>query len=346
MSRAIAFAAVLIAAGLAGSPLALGQFDQIYVAKGTPSRGVVTEMTKDTVTLEIQGVQRPFQVNDIARITFADEPSELANTRNIVNSKNWPLAMQEISKLDGKTFDRPYIAADVAYYKALCQARLAMSEGGDKEAALQALFAWARGNASNWHFYEAAEVMGDLAMASGKFEDAARYFGPIANAPWGDYKMRANIGAGRALASQKKYEEALQKFDAALVIDLSTPEAASQKLLATVGKATCLCETGKPDEAVAILQDIILKNDPQDAVLFARTYNALGNCYLKQGKTKDALQAFLHTDILFSTDEEAHAEALYRLSKLWNEVNKSNHATEARAILREKYAGSLWSTLE
>jgi hypothetical protein len=107
-----------------------------------------------------------------------------------------------------------------------------------------------------------------------------------------------------------------------------------------------LAETGKADEAIKQLQELIRKNDPQDAVLFARAYNALGRCYLKQNKPKDALLALLHTDVLFYSDADAHAEALYHLSKLWNEVNKSDRALAARTTLRERYAGSVWATLE
>jgi len=72
----------------------------------------------------------------------------------------------------------------------------------------------------------------------------------------------------------------------------------------------------------------------------------LGNCYLKTGKNKDALQAFLHTDILFYADSESHAEALYHLSKLWATEEKPDRATAARTTLRERYSGSVWATLD
>jgi tetratricopeptide (TPR) repeat protein len=336
-----------VLACLAGavSPL-FGQFDQVYLAKGAPNKGAITATTKDAVTMDMAGVARPFQVNEITRVTFADEPAELNNARNAVSQQNFNLAMQELKKLDGQTFDRSLIAADVEFYKALCQARLAMSEGGDKAAATTAMLGWAGKNQGNHHFYESAEILGDLASASGKFADAARYYNGLAAAPWGDYQMRANIAIGRSLSAQKDFAGALQKYDAVLQSQLATPEAAQQKLLASVGKAVCLAETGKPDEGVTMLTDIIAKNDPQETVLFARTYNALGNCYLKSNKPKDALQAFLHTDILFYADAESHAEALYRLSKLWNDVNKADRAVAARNTLRERYSGSIWATLE
>jgi tetratricopeptide (TPR) repeat protein len=333
---------VLAALGAIAAP-AFGQFDQVFVAKGTPSKGAITAITKDTVTMDMAGVNRPFQVNEITRVTFADEPNELNNARNAVSQQNWNLAMTELKKLEGQTFDRALIASDIEFYKALTQARIAMTEGGDKAAAANAMLNWVRGNANSHHFYESAELLGDISVASGKFADAVKYYTPIASAPWGDYQMRSNIAIGRSLSAQKDFPGALAKYEAVLASELATPEAAQQKLLASVGKAVCLAETGKAAEGVTMLNDIIAKNDPQDTVLFARTYNALGNCYLKMNKPKDALQAFLHTDILFYADGESHAEALHHLSKLWNDVNKSDRAVAARNTLQERYSGSLWA---
>jgi tetratricopeptide (TPR) repeat protein len=240
------------------------------------------------------------------------------------------------------------VRQDIEFYRALCLARLAMSEGGDKAAAIEAMRSFAARAQQNYHFYEAAEVLGDLAMASGKYADAARYYGPIANAPreWPEYQMRANIALGRALVGEKKFDEALEKFKAVTSSDQASPEALKQKNLAAVGQAVCVAESGQPEEGIKQLQELIRKNDPQDTVLFARAYNALARCYMKQNKSKDAVLALLKTDMLFYADTESHAEALYHLSKLWNDINKSDRAIAARTMLRERYAGSAWATLE
>ena len=129
-------------------------------------------------------------------------------------------------------------------------------------------------------------------------------------------------------------------------VTISTPEANAQKQYALVGKGNCLVGLGQAQEGLTLLNDLINKNDPADAVLFARTYNALGNAYLKLNRNKDALQSFLFTDLLFYADAESHAEALYHLSKLWNEVNKSDRAVQARNTLRERYSGSIWAAKE
>jgi tetratricopeptide (TPR) repeat protein len=221
-----------------------------------------------------------------------------------------------------------------------------MTEGGDKGAAQTALFDWVRGNATSHHFYDAAETLGDLAVAAGDFAGAAKFYNGLASAPWEDYQMRGNIAVGRALLAQQDYSGALEKFEAVIGSPISTQEATAQKQYALVGKGNCLVGLGQADEGLTLLNDLVSKNDPADVVLFARTYNALGNAYLKLNRNKDALQAFLFTDLLFYADAESHAEALYHLSKLWNEVNKSDRAVQARNTLRERYSGSIWAAKE
>src|SRR5262245_42300707 len=188
--------------------------DQVFLkTKGPPARGTIppdSGMTRDKVTIETSGVPREIAVNEIARITFKEDPTELNVARNHVLQKYYSLAMNELKKLDGQRIDRAYVRQDVEYYKALCQCRLAMSEGGDKTTASEAMVAFVTRAPQSYHFYEAAEVLGDLAMASGKWADAARYYGPIASARWPDYQLRANYAIGRALIGEKQYDQAIE----------------------------------------------------------------------------------------------------------------------------------------
>jgi tetratricopeptide (TPR) repeat protein len=352
--RIVFFGSVTVALLLVPG-VALGQgVDQVFLTKGPPSRGTIADagMSRDKVQLDSGGAGRDIAVNEIVRITYKEEPSELSSGRNHAIQRNYAQGLAELKKLDGRRIDRALVKQDIEYYRALCQCKLAMSEGGDKAAASAAMVSFVSKAPQSYHFYEAAEVLGDVAMASGKWADAVKYYGPIASAgatlgePWPDYQMRANNALGRANLGEKQFGEALTKFQAVIGADASTPEAIRQKNLAQVGRAVCLAETGKAAEGINILQDLINKNDPQDGALFARAYNALGRCYLKQGKTKEAVLALLHTDVLFFNEADAHAEALYHLSKLWSEVNKSDRATAARTTLKQRYAGSIWATLE
>jgi len=340
----LAVLAGVVAAVLVGPASGQMRDDQVFRTKGTPHRGRVSEVSRDAVTVEVAGNKQPVGVNEIVRVAFAEDPVDLSTARSAIIQKNYNQALQDLKKIDGQRLANAFVRQDLEYYKALCQAKQAMSEGGDKAAATEAMLNFVKAAPQSYHFYEAAEVLGDLAMSSGKWADAVKYYGPISNAPWPEYQMRANIALGRALIGEKQFDQASEKLAAVLSSDVATPEALRQKNIATVGKAVCLAETGKAAEGIALLQELINKNDPQDSLLFGRIYNALGRCYVKENKAKDAALAFLHTDILFYADADAHAESLYYLSKLWPQINKSDRAIAARNTLRERYAGSIWAT--
>ena len=68
--------------------------------------------------------------------------------------------------------------------------------------------------------------------------------------------------------------------------------AASLKLAAQLGKATCLASTGQADAAIEQVTAVIDNADPEDIDLNARAYVTLGNCYRqKPGAVKEARDA-------------------------------------------------------
>jgi tetratricopeptide (TPR) repeat protein len=253
--------------------------------------------------------------------------------------------LEELKKVAVDQIANDVIKQEVGYYTAFCLGKLALTAGGDKAVAIDQLKNFIGANRSTFHFFEGVQVLGDLNFAAGQYPAASTFYGLLANAPWPEYKMRASVLQARSQAAGGAHAEALAAFEQVLSSGLSTPEAMEQKMHATVGKAVCLAATGKQDEGIKLVEDMIAKNDPSDAALFGRAYNALGACYQKAGKPREALMAYLHTDVLFFADREAHAEALYNLSKLWESVNKADRAVQARGTLTTRYPGSRWATM-
>ena len=214
--RLLVISIAAISTGLALCPAtARAQLDTLQL-RGQPvaKKGIVKEITKEKVTLEINGVSQSFDVNQIVRLNFDAEPNELNNARNAIAQRKYDVAAGELKKLDGKPQKDRDVAADIAFYKAYCQAKLALTAGGDKAAASAKMLDWAKANANNFHFYESAELLGDLAVASGQSADATRYYGTLSAAPWPDYQLKGNIAVGKALMAEKKFAEALDKFEA------------------------------------------------------------------------------------------------------------------------------------
>ncbi|MDP6468564.1 MAG: tetratricopeptide repeat protein [Pirellulaceae bacterium] len=323
------------------------QFDQVKPLTGSVTSGVITGETTTHVEIEVRGTKREIPVNEIQRVTFGEDPTDLKRGRDNILTGNYEAGLDDLRKVDPASLSRGIIKQDYAFYRALAIGRLALSQGGDKTAANTAMMNFVRAAPTSFHFLEAAELLGDLAVSQAEYADAARYYAAItAKSPWSDYKMRGGVLEGRALIAQKKFAEAQTKFDGVIGTNDDSPGATKQKRVAEVGKAVCMAEQGQHEPAIAILNKIIAENDPKSMDLFGRAYNALGRSHLKAKRDKDALLAYLHVDLLFYGNPDVHAEALYHLSKLWNGANRAERAVAARNLLTTRYAGSPWAKLK
>lgn len=332
---------------LSFAPQGVAEDDQIYLARGAPISGQISASTPAQVAIESRGSNQTVNVNEIRLITFGDEPQELRRGRAAAEGGRFESALDDLKLVNPAGIERDLIKRDLQFYLALCEGRLALSAGGDKAQAASLMFAFVRAAPTSFHFYEAAEVLGDLAVGQGDYEGAVKFYGVISSkAPWPEYKLRASLSEARALVAQGRYSAAEQKFEEVISTPSDKPETKRQKVLAQVGKARCLAETSSPQDGIQLLEKIIAENEPTDTELFGRAYNAQGDCYLKAGQQKDALMAYLHVDVLFYADPEIHAESLHHLSKLWAEIKKPDRAASARNLLEQRYAGSVWAKRE
>jgi tetratricopeptide (TPR) repeat protein len=313
--------------------------DRIRLLKGSET-GEITEPAPLEVTLK-GGKKIP--VNQIKMILFDSEPPELSQARTAVTNGGFTKATQLLDKIDASKVDREFIKQDIDFYQAIIAARLALSGEGEVLDAGRKLNAFVKNYPNSYHYLDASEAMGDLLMASERYENAQKQYSELAKAPWPDYKMRAGVASGRSLQAQGKHAEAIQQFESVLSMPDDGAEAKNEKLSATLGKAVSLAESGKVDEAAGIIEKIIQDADPQQRELQARAYNALGTCYEKAKRNKEALMAFLHVDVLYSTVPEAHAEALAHLVPLWQAIGQADRARESRELLQQKYAKSKWA---
>jgi len=339
--------ALSLTMGIAWAATCVAQDDEVFQKKtGTPTRGLISAVSPDKITMQVTGGTRNIEIRDILKVRFDSEPPELDTARSRAMAGQFADALEELAKVNVAGITNAVIKQDVGYYIAYCKSKLALTEGRDKDEAIELLKGFIGQNRQTFHFYEGVELLGDLNFSKGEYGQAATFYGLLAQAPWPEYKMRATVMRARAMAAGGKYAEALPEFEQVLSSGLATPEAVQQKMHAMVGKAVCLAATGKHVEGIAVIEDLIAKNDPNDATLFGRAYNALGVCYLKTGKTKEALLAFLHTDVLFYRDAETHAEALYYLSDLWGKAGRSDRADRTRGLLRSQYAGTRWASMQ
>jgi hypothetical protein len=334
--------------------------DTIIGASGTPKRGTITRITPQTVTMDSNGSETIFSVPDIKMLRFADEPVELETAKKRLLEGNVNAAKSELEKIALGNVKQDSIRKEIEYYMAFCNATLAMrGEYADKKGAGAALKKFVDNADTKYtqthHFYEAAKLLGDLSMSVGTYDYAEKIYGMLGKAPtgWLAHLFQAKVLVADAQLAKKDYANALANYTQ-VVVAQGNKETARFQQLAKVGQAVCMAGDGKPDQGITLLEEIIKKEDPKDAELFGKAYNALGACLLKKQEAetdakqkasyeKQALMAYLRTDILFWQNADAHAEALFHLTDLWDKVNKPDRATRARGTLKDRYGGSRWS---
>ena len=305
--------------------------------------GTISEVSRTRIVIdEARGGTREIPVNEIAYIVLSDEPGGLSDARRLIASEKYEEALATLEKLKDESLSKE-VLQEIDFYRGMSLARLALSgaEGASSDQARESLIQFAKDYPKSYHYFAVCEMVGDLLVSAGDYGTAAKVYRKLTEAPWPDYKMRAEVAVGRALIAEGKPTEALQAFESVLAMEVDPKDEAAQTQhdAALVGKARCLAEAGKTDEAIKMAQDIIAKTSSENAEVHARAYVALGVAYKNAHRTKDALMAFLHVDVLYNNVPDAHAEALTNLVDLWTALRRVDRAEQARQVLRDRYHG-------
>jgi tetratricopeptide (TPR) repeat protein len=322
--------------------------DTVRKVTGEQIKGSVKSVSKDGVVLEKGGKEDTLKPFEVDSIRFEDEPAKMISIRSQINNGGYENALKGMESVAPDSLERAETKAELQYLKAYCNARLALGGSVDVTEAGKQMLTFIRANPDSYHFYGANELLGDLLVAAGRYDNAATYYKALADSPFDEYKMQAAVAIGRARQAEKKFPEALKEFDTALALAEkgSGPTAENAKEAALIGKASCLAETGKPDDGIKLVGEVLAKLPAEEVDLHARAYVAQGNCYAKKpDSAKQALIAFLHVDVLYFSNSQAHAEALWNLSKLWNDIGKPERATQTIQLLKERYPNSPWAKL-
>ena len=195
----------------------------------------------------------------------------------------------------------------------------------------------------SYRLFTATELLGRLFESVGRVDLAEKEFAKMSKAEWPEYKTKGLFHLGNAQIKLKEFEKAKQSFSEISQIDANDDETIKYKQLALclVAKADALA--GNTAEAQSTIEAMIKNENPDNKLLFAYLYNALGVCYESAQNWREAAIAYLHTELLFSVDPDAHAEALKKLSEIWPKLDETDRANRAMTTLKNRYRNSYWA---
>ncbi|HEV3006835.1 MAG TPA: tetratricopeptide repeat protein [Pirellulales bacterium] len=323
--------------------------DTLLTIEKKTIKGAVKSMSKTEVTIEKAGGEAvTVKVTEIDTLKFAEEKPYVNAARAQINKGEYHKALDQLGKSKDDKVERDAVKQEVQYLHALCNARLALGGEADVPEAGTEMRAFVKAHSDSYHFLPASELLGELLVAAEKYKEAIEVYKVLADSPFEEYKIRAGIVTGRALIAEKKFDEALKAFEAAFELASRAGGAAAevQRQAATLGKAACLAETGKPDDAIQLIDGVIAKLPAEEEELHARAFVTKGNCYRKKpGNVIPAIMEFLKVDLLYSSIPQCHAEALWNLSTLWPEYGKPERAGQDAQKLKDRYPNSPWAKL-
>ncbi|MEL6108591.1 MAG: hypothetical protein AAFU85_21510 [Planctomycetota bacterium] len=319
---------------------ASAQMDRVYVVgSNSASAGTVTETSKGGIKLKTGKNFRDFNSGEIRKIVFQREPAELNRGRELAIDGQYEQALGELKGIDPEKLNRDVIRAEADYFVVLCNAKLALSGRGDRNAAIAGALGFARKNSNSYHFFPVAKLLGDLALATKTYDKAIQYYGALKDAPSAEGKIESRYLTGVAYLEKGEIPKAEEAFNDVASVSVNSAQALRLKVLAKAGQAVALARGGKGEEGLKLVEGLIKELNPTDIEMSARVYNAQGASYEASGDIEGAILAYLHTHLMFSGQSDEHAKALGRLVELWPKVGRAERAAEARQELQQRYPG-------
>ncbi|MEI6036511.1 MAG: tetratricopeptide repeat protein [Planctomycetota bacterium] len=340
------FGCVLLMSGFVFSSTSVAQSSDRVISTDGVIAGKFVAASANGVDIEDRnGEIKKVPIEKIREVQFADEPQSLKSARGMLFRGRAADALEELAKIDPTELEgaEPALIEEVAFVKAAAAGHASLRSGTDPKEAGKLVNDFLSKHPQTHHFYALQELLGDLLARLGKPEPALVAYSQLDKGP-SAFRVRAASAKATMFFDQKKYQEALNEFEAAIKIDATDDASLAQKRGAGLGKARCFSQLGKNDEAIALVHSIIKQADPEEKELLARAYNVLGGAYRTLGgKDQDALISFLTVDLVYNSNPDSHAEALANLSELWESGKNPERAREARQNLEASYPGSQWA---
>jgi hypothetical protein len=213
-------------------------------------------------------------------------------------------------------------------------------------AAITQLKGFINGNRDHYRFYDAQLLLGDALLASKDDLTAEVSFKSVSESPWPDYQMAGKLGLGRAAFARNETPKAKALFDEVVAMDAKTAAETSRRLEGLLGQARCLQSGADNQGALKVLEQVIDQATTSDSRIQAEAFLRQGDAHrLAKDDPKKAIISYLFVDVIpdLASENDLHAESLYRLARLWPAAGDAGRGAEAASRLQAEYPDSEWT---
>jgi tetratricopeptide (TPR) repeat protein len=310
-------------------------------AIGGRVRGQVQSESASEVVVQLGGTTIKVPTELIQSIRYDGQSGSFALGEARESSGQLAEAAEFFKKAASESAGKPYPQQAALFREAEALTDLAAVEPDRVKDAKDALTKFVRQYPSSRHTLGARACLARIQLASGDFPAAESAIAELARLPKG--AERAAVLRTKLLARQNKHQEAIAELDKLIA---TSPKGSERLRAAQLAKAESLAAMKDFAKAEALLREVIKATPPEDAAGQAPAYNTLGDCLRAANRPKDALLAYLHTDLLYSKDKEEHPRALHQISVLFRKLKLDGRADEFAQRLKTEYPHSRWNSVK
>ena len=204
-----------------------------------------------------------------------------------------------------------------------------------RKAATEMLLKFKSDHPNSWQLIGCLEKLADLQQEGGDFKGAAETFDAMAKMKELslDTRKKCQLAAAQALVKAGDNAGAESRLNAVLkTIKKDDPQ--YFRLQMTLAQ----CQASQKDQvvkAIANLNKIVAGLKEDDQLRKAIALNTLGDCYLANNRSKDALYAYLNVDQYYNADREEHRKACAQLVKLYDKLRDKQRVKEFQEKLAQ-----------
>lgn len=304
---------------------------------GGKYKGQIVSETATELNMTINGKNQTLPVDQIGAVEYTGQPQafNVAAVREQANHLND--ALDQYAKAIAASSDRPLMAREARFARARVLAQVAMIDPKRRSEAIAALESFVKSNPNVRQTVPALELLTRLSILENDFDRADRAVVEMRRIAWASDK--AALWNARILSKRGKHAEAIAAIDAVLS---KLADGSARKREALLAKAESLAGLSRFDDAEKLARDVIKSADAEDAAAQAVAWNTLGDCLRSANKPKEALLAYLRTDLLYPEDKEQHARSLAEIVRLFRRLKQDDRADEVYARLKQDFPASPW----
>ncbi|MDR3636163.1 MAG: tetratricopeptide repeat protein [Isosphaeraceae bacterium] len=304
-------------------------------AVGGHVRGDIQAESSKEVSVKLGNNTIAVPTDQIVSIAYSKQPPSMSLAESRENAGALADAADLYKKAAGEASGTPFALQAALFHQANALAELALADPSKTAEAVGLLDSFVKTYPTGRHIVSALDSLARLQLNKGDYAGVEKTVAEMEKQP--QSSDRAAVLKAKISAKKGEHDKAITSLD---LLIKNAPEGSQRQREARLAKAESLAALKKYTEAEKEVTAVIKTLPKEDYQGMSAAYNTLGDCLRAAGKPKDALMAYLKTDVLFNKDKEQHPRALAQISQLWRVLKQDTRADEVFQKLKQEYPSS------